>query len=571
MTIAPNSSTFVTDMKVGLVQITPPAGKTTGECLGYYDMHRALHQLRVQMRKNGGDSFRCRNGTGVKVRPGKVPVLKKPGIRPVMATVKEWWRFAFRKLKIGGGFKNIQNVGVNTNDATLAKSIAKPKHSRVLMSSARTSRFSSKAQKPHKKPPLPAFINNMLPVETPSSLGSVSMYLNIEGLPYQIQVFSNQDGLKKLDESGVLERVQNAKRITMGDLHGSFLKLFETLQLAGLIEVYGENAKAFIEKAKQLETLLDDHWRMKEWGPWNNTKTIAAAQGLYTEIKPLIETMTWKDDERQLVLLGDVIADRGPWDKITLDLLQQLTQDKPDRILSIVGNHDHFAADALRYYRVKGGLENYVKQVKQNNKHLLQRMGSLVRSIGMAQTSEQQDVLAKQYQWYLERSSLARYCDIEKTLFSHAPVVKKDIMRAIDALKDLGYQTWQVKKSTETVVNNLDAQQLKQIIADLNDAYKNCLNNNEPLPRAIARFLSVRNSLCHPSDVLYYENILHRQLHGHDYSSLSGSPFSLFSNAEHSDAHPFTVVNLDQTARKRPLPEDNPIFMSNISRLYIEE
>ncbi len=101
---------LITSAKKGLVEIIPKTGtdpKNRAAGLTWSKMHLALRRIRKQLNNGGKDYVEFSNGVRVTARADKKDIFKKKWPSRVLATIGEWWRFACRKLKIGGGFKKI--------------------------------------------------------------------------------------------------------------------------------------------------------------------------------------------------------------------------------------------------------------------------------------------------------------------------------------------------------------------------------------------------------------------------------------------------------------------------------
>lgn len=177
-----------------------------------------------------------------------------------------------------------------------------------------------------------------------------------ERVPYPHRIFSLKvvDGLSRKRQlqyhnftSGA-DQLKGSTRVVIGDLHGSWEKLFENLAMAKLITMPPETVAAFYKLSgafKELSlkdpTFLDPATRSK-------------AADLCRQFDALLPAVAWRGkDQRQALLLGDVVFDRGPSDYFTLALLNRVYESaatshpghQPIRI--VYSNHDH---KALKYF-----------------------------------------------------------------------------------------------------------------------------------------------------------------------------------------------------------------------------
>jgi hypothetical protein len=156
--------------------------------------------------------------------------------------------------------------------------------------------------------------------------------LNLFNIPYSFELHTVSGHQAALDGQAAATALKNAKLVAVGDLHASYYKLIETLLAANLIAMPPETAKALL-------ALVQDEKGI--------TGTVAERQALYAQVKALIPQMQWVGGNRQLLLIGDVLADRGPFDNITLDIIEYLTKDHPERLIRLASNHDHEALKHL--------------------------------------------------------------------------------------------------------------------------------------------------------------------------------------------------------------------------------
>jgi hypothetical protein len=152
-------------------------------------------------------------------------------------------------------------------------------------------------------------------------------------IPYSVLVYQkaeqNNDFCYDLDTDFDLT---TASETTIGDMHGSFLKLIESSVLAGMIDLP-------VEYLQKLYTILDE--RFDDVGDDNYTLTDPRK---IKQTIAIINQIQWTGESRKLRMMGDILADRDGNDLVMLHLIQRLKNlsksDDHDSISYLVGNHD---------------------------------------------------------------------------------------------------------------------------------------------------------------------------------------------------------------------------------------
>lgn len=389
----------------------------------------------------------------------------------------------------------------------------------------------------------------MISASSVTKTASVQDLLAILQIPYPFTIYSrkNDASLKGLSADKATEHLAKARHIALGDLHGSYRKLVENLVTAQLITMPKDTAKKFVEYSNKLENYLQqDPWLDK------SPEIINTVQELQQNLKKLISTFKWTGGNRQLILIGDVLADRGPLDSLTLTIVDQLTEvnsktkeeKHPERLIRIASNHDH---DALRYL---SGL--------QPASAILELTASYYRALQLAiknPDAQEADKLFEQYARYLGASELMHYNSETGSLYTHAPVSKKiinDLSQALAAKNRLSRSKW-------SFLDVVKEEQFSEFVKDMNQAYQTYVRdyfskyakpntfarNHQALETRLQNFLWTRE----PSNLLR-KNQFHyikTRIHGHD--SGRKQPCNIERGAT---IHPndYVVVNLDQSVRK---------------------
>lgn len=246
--------------------------------------------------------------------------------------------------------------------------------------------------------------------------------------PYRFTIYDPQGDERLVTPLEALPRLSQSTRVVIGDLHASYLKLLETLVVGNFITMPKQAPAKILKYAAALDGLIEQDTMLDV--PHNQ----AAARELVELLQKEFDTIQWKDASppRQLVLLGDVIGDRGPLDLVTLNLLETLTTDHPDRILWLASNHDH------------GVFEHYAFEGK-TSLALEDDRGSFLRSL---KTTDDPSALKDQYKHFLTQAKVTLYNPEERTWYTHTPVRPdhvKAVIARINANKDrfnLYYGDW---------------------------------------------------------------------------------------------------------------------------------
>jgi hypothetical protein len=369
-------------------------------------------------------------------------------------------------------------------------------------------------------------------------------------IPYPIKLITPQGAQPAQSAQEAAKKLKTAKVVALGDLHGSYRKLIETLVAADMIRMPMAAAERFKELAGH---------------SWNYSARPSRLQDLDFELQPVFSTLEWTGGDRKFILIGDVISDRGPFDQSTMELIEtlkrQLNKDDKKRIVQIVGNHDHnvLRSGKLGYSAINEGQTN-----------------SLIKAKLIAEAMDPENGLTQlneQYAAYLMQSELMHFDSESKTLYVHAPIHKENVEQLIALLQKQNEEAAQAAGSVGMAadynrVKDYDEmnteEDLQQFIAIANHGYRNYVRNvlrtGQLCPDIEAvlcndvwgrqGFLWRRSMLDQEVDLPFKQCGVKRLVHGHDLLSKE-SPFSIDKkpNSEYS------VVNLDQWVRKCDVQE----------------
>jgi hypothetical protein len=391
------------------------------------------------------------------------------------------------------------------------------------------------------------------------SPGVQAHLLDILAIPYPVRLLGGTGAGKAQPAKEAAEPLSKANVVGLGDLHGVYRKLVETLGMANMMQMPTEVAQRFVELANHPDNYSD------------HPRKLAA---LSKELHKLVPAMKWTGGDRTLVLIGDVIGDRGPFDQITQSIIEHLTRDNPGRIVRIAGNHEH---NVLRHMIYKlNGIDDSCTP-------------SLARSYAIAGSSLPQELeLKEQYGRYIGKTQLLHYDPKSKTLYTHAPIHKDNAQQLIAWLqskseayglgKVLNYEEMKTEQDMSRFVKQAN-RAYQQYVAKAIKSGALDLKTEEMLITANDGhgFLWRRSKLDREADLPFKECGVKRIVHGHDNLSQE-SPFGVEKNPSSG----YQVVNLDQDARKydavktfgddvyQQFMRENGHLLKPDSRLYIE-
>lgn len=289
---------------------------------------------------------------------------------------------------------------------------------------------------------------------------SVSDASNFKPVSYAVHIAGETVKAKRIGTDDLAARLPDARMIALGDLHGCYEKLVDTLLATGLAHFEsGEDLLRYRQMSLELRRLvlkapfkaIDENYQYRpgrtEEEKALETETIRKIQAQIRSLQSLLRRLKWREGAGnirppKLLLIGDVTADRGIADVLTLGLLLRFNNlenlrfkqvedlDENARIITIAGNHDH---EAFRY-------------IANRNLHEIDpvQRGSLFRSRMMLakgpfmqidEDDKRVEVLHEDYRLYLSQLKLMHYDSAAKTLFAHAPITVDNIEALIGRIK----------------------------------------------------------------------------------------------------------------------------------------
>lgn len=434
-------------------------------------------------------------------------------------------------------------------------------------------------------------------------------------IPYAFKVYRREKAPAQGKISNYLPRtiqpenlashLRGAKLIALGDLHGSYQKLVETLLATGLATMPPDSAASFREISDAFaQDILTEPKYPTDANPFRryaisriNRNSLERSerllkmaafsqeaiddikqrqkryQGYYQQLRPLIQQLRWTGTEgQQLLLIGDVLSDRGALDFLTLDVIDQITRDHPHRLIGLASNHDHAGMQTLIYgmfpvgWSVAASLGRSVLIATDEDPQVRLSLYPEGEAVRVALRTEERPGslldLRERYRRYVQGSQLVHYVPEAQTLFTHAPVNTTEISQLNDILSqryldcaptpqfdsksgrarlsDVSFwQTW-ANRFWQTYAGKAFAEN------SLKTPVEEMLEGLEPGQG----FLWRRDSLKKKDNLPFFNNGVQALVHGHDRGSLD-SPFSVHRQLSPFPWKvPYTVINLDQDTRK---------------------
>ncbi|MFN7834346.1 MAG: hypothetical protein ACK5NY_00925 [Burkholderiaceae bacterium] len=257
--------------------------------------------------------------------------------------------------------------------------------------------------------------------------------------------------------------LRTAKTLALGDLHGSCYKLVETLLAAKLIYMPEEDAKRFAELMKDernnlpnnlIEFIIHSTEAEREKHKTDFSQVLREISNLVSELRRAISRIKWIGGDRQLVLIGDVLGDRGLSDQITLEILEKLTGDTLGRIVRIASNHDHDVIEPL----LNGKIERAFGEERLTEVFGTLGPGQAVSlwvALKLTETDmEAREELVQRYKDYLSNSKLMHYDPDTSTLYTHAPIDSEHIKSLINLINNKNTKNLENDKNQSDKKNN---------------------------------------------------------------------------------------------------------------------
>jgi len=396
-----------------------------------------------------------------------------------------------------------------------------------------------------------------------------------DSIKYNFSISTPGDKISGLLPKEAHAELLSARTVALGDIHGSYEKLVETLITSGLATMPPDKAARFVELSAEFEDFisknpfLEDDPKIWQTAVAEGSPILSKAMLMHAELSDILKKVTWTGgSDRQLILIGDVLADRGVTDTLTLQLLSQLSKDSPDRFVRLTSNHDHCAISYL--------LTGDTHKLMQNPASRLSYAESQIRAFKL---SEDREGLVNQYREHIKELKLLHYDRNSKTLYSHAPITPDQFKSLIETLKEYNYL------GTGFEYENLNQETIEDFVGLANQFYQDSISTRfeygfnemdahvEALVNSDPKgFVWPRTKYQTQGELPLLNGAVEIVVHGHAQSSRHASPFSIdfindksYPNFKDLAETNFAVVCLDNEVRKTPGKDtpgaESPLFM----------
>jgi hypothetical protein len=242
--------------------------------------------------------------------------------------------------------------------------------------------------------------------------------------------------------ANIQEKLKNADKVVLGDLHASSLKLLETLVMCEMVYLPIEQVKKFIDCVLTLQEnirilrrhsgetvpiftaesmLMNKHGLAHNQFPEidfedinadNDRKNALIKYQKASEIitNEIIPSLIWTGESRSINLVGDVICDRGVDDSITLQILKEISvqaekQGNHNPFEVVISNHD------MRYLTAP-------EELGYN--------GIDYPSYGNMFLTKSKEWVKEQMEWYFSQMKMFDYDKSSDTFISHTALEVRD-------------------------------------------------------------------------------------------------------------------------------------------------
>lgn len=369
-------------------------------------------------------------------------------------------------------------------------------------------------------------------------------------IPYHWTIYGEAGIRANAPLSVVAKDLEKARRITLGDLHGHYQKLAETLLASKLVTMSGKQTETFSRLAREFDTILQQDPGL--------SRHLEDARKLCRELQQTIRGMKWIGGDRQLFLIGDVIADRGPADTLTLEILEHLERQRSGSIVTFASNHDYAALQSL----INDGTSMLVPVLP------FDQQDSMVRAFKLAAGPAERDALKQRYVNYLSKQKLWHFEPQSGTFYSHAPITRQDVARLITRMvsanrlpASMTYERL-TKEALPDFIDNANAYYQHHVRQALQQNKINPADLEVMIGRLDDGLLWRRSKLDRVKILPFYGKGVLRFVHGHDQLS-KFSPYWVERRGTAKKVS-YQIINLDQAVRK-----GSGLYSKDASTLYL--
>lgn len=170
---------------------------------------------------------------------------------------------------------------------------------------------------------------------------------------YGVEIKNSNGQSAKMTYGEARELIKNSREITIGDLHGSALKLVEHLVMTNQVYLSPEDFEQFADIYVELQNesadfLYPDLPREDDPGYQDALDNVNSKRDSFIanhqSLMDIIDQMNFDvPDKKKLRLIGDVLYDRGVSDLVTMKLIAKMRESNEVQVL--FSNHDSFSAN----------------------------------------------------------------------------------------------------------------------------------------------------------------------------------------------------------------------------------
>ncbi|MBI2989796.1 MAG: hypothetical protein HYY51_01220 [Candidatus Magasanikbacteria bacterium] len=246
---------------------------------------------------------------------------------------------------------------------------------------------------------------------------------------------------------------EEAKLLAFGDMHGSALKVLESVILSKAASMPPEAAREFgdlyadmVEAARPVVLATAD--APNEHSPFETAEKKEEFKKKQDQALVLLDTLQWIAGEgKQLVFIGDMVSDRGLSDALTFKILSKLRANLDSDIRVLASNHD---LNVLFNWSGLGGIDT---------------SGAEDEQISMFRATSLLDDKAEfqlRYMDHVRSLSLIEYDRASGVFFAHGPIVETQVQKL---------------KSAVAFTEDLSADNMPDFVAAVNAWYKKAVES----------------------------------------------------------------------------------------------
>jgi len=361
------------------------------------------------------------------------------------------------------------------------------------------------------------------------------------------------------DEHSPEKMFEKADIIAIGDMHANALKFLEQAMQAGLITMPKEKAIEFFDTYKKMIALAqnpklppmeqivengefigmghpsDEAWQTyKEQYPFFPFATEQEKNDfatLHHTAEQLIDSisLTPRGQEKKLVLIGDLISDRGVSDTLVLHLLKKIREKNQPVVMA--SNHD--MEPFFRAFKY-----GYSPEAKQRASFYRARVVDM-------------DRLNKELREHYKGMTLFYYDKEKKLFFSHAPITKELMAELKESCEYTG--ALDTPEEMTTFVEKANAWFANIISDSVDETFHLTPESRGKQFHLLREIVWNREGLMQKEEVPFPQNVVKGYIHGHDSDSKSGQ-LRPEDGQKQKDSPDPVVYNLDNTHRKQETP-----------------